>query len=333
MSESLKYKRVVFPKSDQHIFLKKVEYKLGITSKALASILNIHPRTLADWKREKFLMSLEAFNKIFKLTGLETPHNIKIRDQFSHASKAGKIGGRATYEKYGIVGGNPEIRKIKWVKWWNEKGKTLKIKILQPKSFKSPNKNIHLAEFIGIMLGDGSLNNRQIAITLNYKEKEYGDFVSKLCEKLFDVTPSLYLDPKGSVRNIVISRTLLTDFLTEKLGMKKGNKITNQVDIPQWIKDDKKLSIACLRGLIDTDGSLIIHKYRSKNKLYTYKKIGFTNRSLPLLLSVNQALDSLGIKNRFMGKYDIRVESQKDVEIYFKLVGTNNPKHCKRYSL
>jgi hypothetical protein len=31
--------------------------------------------------------------------------------------------------------------------------------------------------------------------------------------------------------------------------------------------------------------------------------------------------------------WDIRIEARKDVEKYFQMVGTHNPKHLKRYKV
>ena len=39
-------------------------------------------------------------------------------------------------------------------------------------------------------------------------------------------------------------------------------------------------------GNIDTDGSVVIHKYIVNGKQYTYKKINFSSALIPLLKSV-----------------------------------------------
>jgi hypothetical protein len=152
-------------------------------------------------------------------------------------------------------------------------------------------------------------------------------------EELFGVVPGKHVRHNCQAINIAISRVLLVRFCIEKLGLKVGNKIKQQISIPNWVMENDKFAVACLRGLVDTDGCLIIHKYKSKGRYYTYKKIGFTSRSAPLLRSVSDILNNLGIKNRNSGKYDIRIEASRDVELYFKLVGTNNPKHLKRYGM
>lgn len=332
MTGQLNSERAVFPKTKQRKFLLNAEKRLALTSDKIAKLLKIHPRTFSDWKKEKFSMSFKALKKLSDKARLKMPSYIEIREPFWYTSKGGKIGGPAVFQKYGFIGGNPERRKLKWKEWWNQTGKFIEKDILKKKPIKTPKKNTDLAEFIGIVIGDGSISKRQITITSNYKdEKKYCYFIIKLCNKLFGVMPTMRHRKPKSTYDVVVSRTALTDFLTKDLGLKIGSKTRQQIDIPKWIQKDKKLSIACLRGLVDTDGSIITHKYKSKNKYYSYKKIGFTNRSRPVLEFVNGILNKSGIKNRFMGDYDIRIENKNHVKAYFNLVKTHNPKHWQRY--
>ena len=135
---------------------------------------------------------------------------------------------------------------------------------------------------------------------------------------------------KNSVNTYTISRTELVKYL-HKWGLVIGNKVKQQINIPDWIKNNQQYCIECIRGLLDTDGSIVIHKYLSGNKYYTYKKLDFTSRSALLLMSVSGILTKLGIKNG-VRKNNIRIEAQKDVKKYFSIVGSHNPKHIKRYN-
>jgi hypothetical protein len=333
MAELSKSKRVEFKEGAQESFILGVKNRLFLDWSDMAKMLNISIRTLADWKKEKFSMSLDALEVLCKNANLPIPKKIKIKDPFWYAAKGARKGGLAKFKKYGCVS-DPEKRKNKWQKWWKENGKNKKSSITNPLPFKRPHFSVKVAEFIGIVLGDGGMTKNQIKITLHsVDDLEYSIFIEKLMEGLFGIVPGKHARHDCQAVNITISRILLVKFCTEKLGLKIGNKIKQQVDIPNWVMENDEFSVACLRGLIDTDGCLIIHKYKSKEKYYTYKKIGFTSRSAPLLKSVSSILNNLGIKNRFSGKYDIRIEANNDVELYFKLVGTNNPKHLKRYGM
>ena len=55
-----------------------------------------------------------------------------------------------------------------------------------------PKHSADLAEFVGILLGDGCINKNQISISLNIKsDKDYASYVVELTEKLFRYRPSL----------------------------------------------------------------------------------------------------------------------------------------------
>ena len=185
---------------------------------------------------------------------------------------------------------------------------------------------------MGIILGDGCVTKNQITVTLHYADDlEYSRFVVSLVKKLFGINPSNLRRLDGHVLIIRISRTNVVKFCMA-FGLKVGNKVRQQVDMPKWIKDDLDYQRACVRGLVDTDGSVFLHTYRSKGRWYSYKKIDFTNRSLPLLISVSETLKRLNIKHRRSGSYKIRIEAQKDVKRFFKTIGSHNPKHLKKYA-
>lgn len=336
MTESLilKSKRVFFPKTKQKTFILKAKRKLGLTDAKIANLLKITQRTLTDWKREKFSISLDAVKTILKKTDMDFPENVEIRNPFWYVNIGGRSGGLAVYNKYGIVGGNPEKRKRKWREWWEKKGKFLNHPILQCKSINKPKKNRDLAEFVGIVLGDGGITKRQITITLHQKDdKEYIKYIIELIKKLFKVNASLYDKKNCAAKNVIISRTKLVNFFVEELGLKIGNKTKQQIDIPNWIKRKQQFQIACVRGLVDTDGSVFSHKYKVNRKSYIYKKMTFTNHSKPLLLFVYNALKNLGLNPRLAKeKNDIWLDNQKDIRKYFLIIKPHNPKHIKRYS-
>ena len=111
-----------------------------------------------------------------------------------------------------------------------------------------------------------------------------------------------------------------------------GNKIKQNIDIPRWVKRSRTFSIACLRGLVDTDGCVFVHKYKVNGKTYGYKKLVFTSYSKPLLCSVSKVLKNIGLTPRLSGMRDIRIDSVENVKRYFDLVGTHNHKLLKKYS-
>lgn len=124
---------------------------------------------------------------------------------------------------------------------------------------------------MGIILGDGSIGKSQISITLHAEDdKEYSKFVVNLIKKLFDVYIGTCRKKACKAVSYNISRTELIRFCTKKLGLKQGNKVKQNVDIPAWIKRNKRYAIACVRGLVDTDGCIFSHKYKVNGKWYLY---------------------------------------------------------------
>ena len=333
MAERHKSKRVKFPKNKQRGFLFSAKNKLGITWSEFAKILKISTRNLSDWKQERITLPLSTVKTICKKADLTLPLDIQLLSPYWYATKGASKGGLAVMKKYKIVGGDPKIRMKKWQEWWEKEGKFKRYPILDRFPIKKPLFSVKLAEFVGIVLGDGGISQRQVSITLNREtDKEYIKFVKKIIKDLFGVSPGLYSHLKSKADTIVVSRTELVEYLTQKLGLKMGNKVKQKIDVPKWIMRKRNYKTACLRGLVDTDGTVIIHKYKSKNRYYVYKKLGFTSRSFPLLKSVNNILTGLKIKNRIAkDQYDIRIEAIDDVKKYFDLVGSSNPKHLKRY--
>jgi len=114
MVEPFNAKRVIFPSGEQREFLLNVNGILNLSCIELAKLLKISSRTLIDWKREKFSMTLKAVKILARKTNRKMPEHIEIKNSFWYVNKAAKLGGIAVYKKYGKIGGNPEIRKQKW---------------------------------------------------------------------------------------------------------------------------------------------------------------------------------------------------------------------------
>jgi len=304
----------------------------NISIKETVKACSLSERTIRDWKRAKFSIDAKCLYKLCRLAKIDFPKHCEIRSDYWYAYKGSLAGMNAVYKKYGSIGGNPEHRKKKWHQWWEREGRHSSKIISAPIKIKKPRISKELAEFVGIILGDGSITKNQVRFTFHIKDdKDYGKFVSKLANKLFDVDVGVYENKPYSARIYYISRKELVLFLVNQLGLKIGNKVKQQVDIPGWVKKNKKYAIACVRGLIDTDGSIFTHSYKVKGKIYNYKKLGFTSHSEPLRCSVFKILQDNGIKSRLFDNRDVRIDSIADMEKYFKIIGSHNPKHLKRY--
>lgn len=328
MLESLFNFKAKFPsKGMQSAWLINVKEMLSI--KEISLVCSCSERTVRDWQNEKSVMNYEALHLICKYLKLSIPKVDKIY-KYAHTSKAGKKGSKSLFKKYGKIPINEIDRKQAWEKWWEDVGSKGGVKILQSKEINIPQKDVQLAEFVGIVLGDGAVSKYRVDITLNsVDDLEYSRYVRKLIKKLFKVEPKAYFRKGMKVVDIVVARTQLVLFLIE-LGLMIGHKVRHQISIPNWILENNNYANACVRGLMDTDGSFFTHTYTVGSKTYSYKKITFSSASVPLRKNVLDVLASAGI-TAHISTTNVRIDAVEDVKRYVKIIGTSNPKHLKRY--
>lgn len=321
----------MFPAGEQSKFLDRIQSKLELSSNEISSIVGVHSRTFRDWKREIYSMSLAAAEKLSKKSGIIIPRSIKIKDPFWHAQEAGKLGWSAVIKKYGEFGCNSEYRKLKWREWWEKNGKFNKNEYFLVKNINYPKESDELAEFIGIILGDGGISKRQVSITLNkIDDLEFSFYVKKLFDKLFAVNASVCPRKNASILNIIVSRTKLVNFLC-KMGLKIGSKVRQQTGIPKWIKKSESFTKFCMRGLLDTDGCFYIDKHKYKDKIYLNCGINFTNRSLPILNFFKNNLIKFSYHPTQKTKFGIFLRREEEIIKYFEEIGSSNPKHLNKF--
>lgn len=338
MAKSVKSKfdkRVVFPSGKQSHFLLTARQNSKLSWSQLTERIGVHKRTLNDWRREKYSLPFNVLKKISKLTRSKIPENIDIKDPFWYVNKGAKIGGVACIKKYGRVGGDPEYRKKKWYEWWERKGKFIdRGKFFKRKPIKKPVFSEDVAEFTGIVLGDGGITKRQVTFTFHSEDdREYADFVVGLAKKLFDVYIGTCHDKYHKAVKYYISRTELVRFCVEKLGLKLGNKLKQGLDIPSWIQKKLEFQKACIRGLIDTDGCFFNECHKINEKRYCYPRLAFTSYSKQLRSSVFKILRELNFSPKIRSKRNVQLENRDDIIKYFNLIGTSNLKHKRKFEI
>ena len=327
-----KYIRSDFHDGDQKAFLEKCLLRSGLSSfSAFAKENELHSRVTRDWKNEKYRIPHSLVQKLSKKYEVVLPASYKNIDTLSLQKVAGVKGGQATFKKYGYVGAPLALKQAGWKKWWDSEGSKKLNSILIERKIHIPKYSKHLAEFFGIMLGDGGLTEYQTRVTLNIEsDAEYIQYVQSLMYNLFKEKTSLIKAKGTKAVSINVSRKSLTSFLV-KNGLYVGNKVKLQIDIPSWITSSQSFSKYCVRGLFDTDGGVFFEKHGYKNKEYSYIRFSFVNMSKPLLVSVHKVLSELGIPSRLNTKRSVTVEGLQNVSKYFILVGTSNPKHSRKY--
>ena len=201
------------------------------------------------------------------------------------------------------------------------------------KQVRLPPESSVLAEFFGIMLGDGGINNDwQANVTLNTDaDATYISYVTRVMEKLFHVCPAIR--PRRTQRATVVSlaSTSVVDFLVNK-GLPRGNKLIQGLSIPQWILDQKAYKIACVRGLVDTDGCLVLHAHSVAKKTYINLYLLFSSASPELRDQVTDIFTELGLTPRLAhNKKEICLYRSKEVQTYMQIVGTSNSRIRRVY--
>ena len=164
-------------------------------------------------------------------------------------------------------------------------GAILSARFNKPKPCKFFEHSEEFAELVGILLGDGNITVYikgraqvyQVSVASGRKNEEaYArNFVAPLLTKLSGLNTKIRLK-KNVVYSYLSSKELVKEL--ERNGLFHGNKIKNKLKIPDWIFENKKYLRACIRGLIDTDGSV----YRLSNKDPKLGRISFKNHN-PLL--------------------------------------------------
>jgi hypothetical protein len=315
--------RLRFPKYKQREFVEKVFNKSHLDTESLSKIAGLSPRTIRDWKRERYCISKYAVDVFCKQFNIEHPQNIQklINNWRKERLMASTKGGYAHFKMYGNPATLGGCKKggSKTLKILRERGI-----IARCKNFSLPShKTSTLAEFIGIMLGDGSLSKFQAAITLNtLADKSYIKYVTKLGIKLFKDKPTVTNKNDCNATDIRFSGIKLVKYFV-RLGLKIGDKVKNQVGVPNWILDSQLYSISCLRGLMDTDGCIAKSTHKWKLKTYVYRNQCFANRSKPLLKFVENTLINTGLHPCVAGER-IWLYNKMEVQKYFELVGSHN---------
>lgn len=178
-----------------------------------------------------------------------------------------------------------------------------------------------LAEFFGIMLGDGHVSRFQILVTLGNKEESYAQHVCALMKKLFGASPSIGIRKTG-YRDVYLGSVALAKWLfTEGL---VSHKVAAQVRTPRWIFAKKKYMTAFLRGFFDTDGSVYKLKYGTQ--------VSFTNMSKPLLRDLQEMLRALGYGASGISGNSVYLTKNADVRRFFREAGPANTKHRRRFA-
>lgn len=202
-------------------------------------------------------------------------------------------------------------KKPGWIQW------------VGPRPINTPSLTEQLAEFCGIMLGDGHLSRGEIWVAVNNRDdKGYELFVSALIQELFHRCPGMIERKFQACTDLFISSVALIQFL-HSVGLYASNKVKEQVDAPVWIFQKQEYIRGFLRGFFDTDGSV----YRLRFGV----QMSFTNRAMPLLRSLRRMSVELGFQPSEIRGPCFYLTRRRDLKRFYDEIGTHNPKHLKRF--
>lgn len=193
--------------------------------------------------------------------------------------------------------------------------------------------NAKLAELVGILLGDGSFymsgHNTEVDIALNTKDACYKEHVKKPLQSITN-TYVWEKHPKDkNCAHLRITRKLPVMELLEVSLRVPGNKIKNAVTIPKWIWKKNLFVRRCIRGLIDTDGSV----YRLKPQWPNLFQISFKNNNTTLLEDTRRAFLISGFHPSHIYGNRIALTRQAEIKDHIAIVGTKNDAHLRECNL
>ncbi len=152
----------------------------------------------------------------------------------------------------------------------------------------SKNKKLQ-AYIIGVALGDGNLsnpNNRALRLRITC-DKKYPILLKYIIRSLQLLLPENkvgIINKKEKCLDISIYSNHLSSLL--EWNCHDGPKNKQNVAVPNWIKNNPRFIKECLRGLLQTDGSI----YKDRN----YLMVNFVNTTPNLSYDVFKMIQKLG---------------------------------------
>lgn len=197
---------------------------------------------------------------------------------------------------------------------------------------KIPNaKNRKLAEFVGILLGDGSITRtyqNRIQITLNKNEILYANYIKKLVKEIFDVDAKIKFRKTENALDIHIFKIKIINFLLDEVGLKESPKWNRQI-VPKIFMNNY-LEKSILRGYFDTDGSVVITR---KDKT-PYPRLEMKICPSPMKDNLIEILKHqkfhFGNYSIDNGRTRIQINGRIQTKRWLNLIGISNPLQLER---
>ena len=202
------------------------------------------------------------------------------------------------------------------------------------------------AELYGALLGDGCLckhfSKRDIAYryivqyTGHIRETHYyTEIIRPLYEREFGLSGYIYQRKKYNATIYTILNRKVFDYFRSE-GFPQGKK--NNISIPESILTHNEFSIACVRGIFDTDGSIYRRyskQYEGHTRVYDYKVIQIKMNSEEVIHQIKAILYRNGILSNSIIKDKkcsvLRITKQAEIAKFFNMISPRNQHHIERY--
>lgn len=174
-------------------------------------------------------------------------------------------------------------------------------------------KNAHLAELIGVVLGDGHIGKFPrcdcLRIIGNSGNQGFVKRYADLVKAIFGKQPTI-LKVKNANANSI---TIYEKHISKRLGIPSGSRAHFNYKLPSWIKNNRKNTLGFLRGLYEAEGCVCHHE-----QTYTHKII-FANRNKSLLEIVMRLVSGLGFAPHYSA-YKVQISRKRDVQKFTDLI-------------
>lgn len=192
-----------------------------------------------------------------------------------------------------------------------------------------------LAEFIGVLIGDGYLYNNKNQHTIGVvgnprTDMEYFHKIQNLIFVLFNLQTKIKVGGRGL--RLVFGSKGVFNFITKVVGLEYGKNKGQRVKIPHFFIKENEFITDVIRGVFDTDGTIFTS---DKKGLKQYPCIELTTTSISLAEQVKRILSSenfrvAGVrkykyKHSFLISNKVSLYGKKNILLWFKKIGFSNP--------
>lgn len=196
----------------------------------------------------------------------------------------------------------------------------------------------NLAEFYGILIGDGCISKFKHQGKIHYAIRidgnsltdiqYYNNYLKSLIKRIINREIRVKFRKVGNCIFIMFEYKDFAIFLNSYVGFPFGKK--GEVSINQEFMKNQQYLIATLRGLFDTDGCLYFTKNNSKNR--SYPIIELSTHSKSLLNQLYWVLSKLQFRVKISHfKDSVKLHGKDNLIKFMQLIGTNHPDKLSKF--